>query len=139
MVWYGIGICARLRLIGALVFVTGFRHSLFLTAETAAAVLYFVYTVFVHRPRVRLVLMAIFVSSAALFAAMLYRYLRRNQNYAHLRDDPRMLVAAGAHLVFALLLFPGVKIAPAWILELISLFTWMLLWACSGHDFLQRT
>ncbi len=64
--------------------------------------------------------------------------MRRNQSYAHLREDPRMLVAACSHLSLALLMFPGVKLAPAWVLEILSLFTWMLLWVVPGHEFFGR-
>ncbi len=119
MVWYGLGIIARHRLIGALVFVSGLRHSFFLTAEVVLPLVYFGYTVLVHRPRIRFVLASVFISSTLLFAAMLYRCMRRNQNCAHLREDPRMLVAACSHLSLALLMFPGVKLAPAWVLEIL--------------------
>ncbi len=40
MVWYGLGIIARHRLIGALVFVSGLRHSLFLAAEVVLLLVY---------------------------------------------------------------------------------------------------
>jgi hypothetical protein len=72
MVWYGLGIIARHRLIGALVFVSGLRHSLFLATEVVFPLVNFGYTVLVHRPRFRFVLASVFISSTLLFAAMLY-------------------------------------------------------------------
>ena len=72
MVCYGLGIIARHRLIGALVFVSGLRHSLFLATEVVFPLVNFGYTVLVHRPRFRFVLASVFISSTLLFAAMLY-------------------------------------------------------------------
>eukprot|EP00042_Codosiga_hollandica_P025134 m.109680 g.109680 ORF g.109680 m.109680 type:complete len:218 (+) comp51778_c0_seq3:386-1039(+) len=132
LVSVGVGVCGRWALAAALL---PANQTLFHALNAAAVVLYFAYILLVNRPRIRRAMTVVFLSSLMLFCALVFRHSKRNRNFHHTRDEPRIAIGAFAHLVYCLLIFPGRLYVTVWLLELLALFSWMLLFACSGHEF----
>ena len=58
--------------------------------------------------------------------------------FSHLRDDPRLYMVILSLAGQLLAVYPLPRFAPAWMIEIAHILTYMLMFAGTGHEALHR-
>jgi len=83
----------------------------------------------VHRMTVKGYIMA---SATLLGSVLIAAHFQRSTMMRHHRHDWRLLWSGVSQLVVVILFSQASKL-PAWVLEVLNLFAWIMLWLCAGH------
>lgn len=78
-------------------------------------------------------------SSGLVGLVLVASHLMRRTRFAHQRDDHRLMYSGLSQLTITMLIWPGSKKLPAWVLEVANLLCWVVFWVCSGHKHLIGT
>lgn len=71
-------------------------------------------------------------SATLLGSVLIAAHFQRSTMMRHHRHDWRLLWSGVSQLVVVILFSQASKL-PAWVLEVLNLFAWIMLWLCAGH------